>query len=45
MVKFCIEDSSENISVEAPSKKIKVKANKELMDLLLLNKEIEVKVN
>jgi len=45
IVKFSIEDSAENISVEAPSKKMKVKANKELIDLLQMNKEIEVKVN
>lgn len=45
IVKFSIEDSSENIAVEAPSKKLKVKASKALIDQLTMSKEIEVKVN
>ena len=44
-VKFSIEDSAENISVEAPSKKMKVKASKALIDSLTTTKVIEVKVN
>ena len=45
MVKFSIEDSSENIAVELPSKKIKVKAGKALTDQLSALKIFDIKVN
>lgn len=45
IVKFSIEDSTENFSVELPSKKLKVKTNKALIDLLQQSREVEVKVN
>jgi DNA polymerase-3 subunit alpha len=44
-VKFCIEDSTENISVEVPSKKLRVKASKALTDELAALKLLDVKVN
>ncbi len=44
LLRFKVYDSEENISVELPSKKIKVNPNNELLELLELNK-LEYKLN
>jgi DNA polymerase-3 subunit alpha len=44
-VKFCIEDSSENMTVELPSKKLKVKASQALLDEISALKLLDIKVN
>ena len=44
-IKLCIEDTSENISVELPSKKLRVKASKALFDDLTALKLLDIKVN
>ncbi len=45
IVKFSIEDSVENVSIELPSRKLKVKVNKEFIEQIEAMREVEWKVN